>query len=299
MQKNIKFIYGVLIVAIIGSILVSFLQNKIGDTFGINKKTETDFFTTSLPFIHPFCFGTDERFVAPLIEVTPGHDPSTRASEINISDCNKKARQYKYEKDNEIGGSYYIKADYPKIDGYQESSNAWVKYKVIGQTGNQIFVVVQENGGGSLVFEEILVLKKEKNILKIMNTISSDYTGMTDAKFKDGNINYTSVLAPLDILNLTESDLSDVIISGLESSHVMSVFGIASHNYNVGTKKDTITVNFISDMNKNDYVSIENGHKYQGCFNNLFKDYVAKKKTELTMPELSVFNQKFLDLCVK
>src|SRR5690348_8109263 len=123
----------IIAVIIIGGGIYLYQKNKITSTISlipssvISSKMDP---LGSVPFIHPFCLGNDDRFVS-----------------ADIAECNKKANSYPF-----INNNGMFDATYPQLDGYNAGE---ISYQIIGTTTHTMFVSVNENTGGSGDFTSI------------------------------------------------------------------------------------------------------------------------------------------------
>lgn len=170
MHKNIKFIYGALIITILGSILVFIFQNYINQSQFLASNPKPNILIPKInvrPFIHPFCLGSNPDYVA-LRELNQGHDPLIRSNEINLADCNLKVGQATFKIDDD--GSY--RAYYSEND--ISSNNGFISYKILAENKDTLIVLVKENGGGSYTSLEILTMSFSPNLLKILSNLNFD-----------------------------------------------------------------------------------------------------------------------------
>ncbi len=283
-KKYISIIILILIIFIVIFLLVIKKQNSYNEINpGVNL------FSSEIPPIHPFCFGKDDRFVMSSLSFSPGDF-------INIKDCNKKSEAYSYESQDDG----YIKANYPELDG--DSNMGWIEYKILGRSNDLIYISVFENSGGSGIFSSLFISEIKNDTLNIKKIIYDGGDrcngGIYDSKFENGILDYMIYLTPYDIVNLTEKGLE--AYEDLEAS-AESCFGYAHHQYNFVKDEDTVdSVIFILDKNEivedPDWI---NRYKYQSCFNDIYKKYIDNKNIELSIPNLKIFNQQFLNLCTK
>ena len=210
-----------------------------------------------------------------------------------LNECNKS----KITPETQQNGLFVVNY---QNDSYGNSSG-FTGYKVLAKKGNGFFIEAVLNAGGSSIFDTVQWIKIEGDKL-IANKDDIVMSGDRCSHSLSGSkqLNKQSVLlnfaiTPPEIIELVASTttLGD---QGLEYSAI-SCFGTANYSYDIAQNK--LTLSSVSFHNEpiEDQVGWTDQYQYQGCFNKVYNEYVANKKTNLSLKELNSFVKIFFTRC--
>ena len=245
-----------------------------------------------LPFIHPFCLGTDDRFAKP--------DGMGNGSDvIDIAQCNEKAKAYAFSTSTD--GEF--SADYPDLhypDLPDPISAGFISYTVIGSDKDSSYIEVVENGGGTGMFSKLFRVTYDGANLLIVDRIALGdrcVGGMESASFDKGTLRYSMNLNSYDLIDLLASTTL-VAFKDLDESSI-GCTGTADYAYNPASKESVLqSVTLFPHNDTEDYGSPADAPRYQACFDDLVVDYVHAGKKVLPMPEAQAFVKDFQKTCV-
>ncbi|MFN7038601.1 MAG: hypothetical protein ACK4OM_03420 [Alphaproteobacteria bacterium] len=240
-----------------------------------NKELPGELYYQDAP-IEPYCFYS-------IYTSSMGEESST-PKEIDIASCTESIRKLEIT-DDERGGNERGFRGMTFNDEYDKG--AFVLYKYIGKIKDNMVVELMVNGGGSGIFSMIIYLKREGDFLKIIDVENYGdrcLGGIKNSKIEDDQLVTALYISPIDFFGIVSPN------SNFDVAYCMGCcIGIAEYKSHI--------LQSIEFNNKN-IDEMQQG-KYQQCFNQLYKDYLAKGKTKITPDEAKEFVNIFTKQCVK
>lgn len=306
MNRQIKFIYAIIIIAVIGislTFLIIKYNEKYIQTMGSSQSAEPEVATANQKLdklwksfsykgnpVHPKCFDS-------LLSVEDNLDKIV----INLDSCSV----YDLNKEK-VDGNFikelYFEYNIPQDkDGY---TTGYIWYKPIAKSGDTYYINYGENSGGTGQFTSILSMQKVGNKLTHIKYVSdmgdrcNGGVGGVPADTLANSFLYNINLTPSDILDYIDPKNSEKAYINLESS-AASCFGKLYLRYDLLSNKSSfeyIDIDTEIDLDSNKDWS--DNYTHQSCFNQLYGSYVKRGDTKLDNDKLKLFHKEFMDVCV-
>lgn len=218
---------------------------------------------------------------------------------INLKECVKEINKYKTDAANKaLINKGYVGVDYSNKD---EKENPWDRgyayYKYLGKHGEDHVLYFLENTGGSGMFSNILIVKREgdKLILK-ENSAGGDRCngGIDNAKLENNQLYYSMNLTPFDYIALSNENPKEIKPYDDLASCAVCCQGSANFSYDFQNKPKLISID-LGDLPDKEQTQ----GKYQTCFNQLLTNKINSGKKQLSEDELRNFVKEFNAQCVQ
>lgn len=322
-HKSGKLIRTILFFAVIIAILVTIgsygyhlkqakevPQSPIADTFITDKATILANFSYNGKPVHPNCvFNPDNTNINGINgEYLPQNVTVDSSFNFNLAQCS-----------TPIGGEYDEVTHSYTFPDENNSSTGFVQYDPILQKGNIFVLKVTSSGGGSGVFDDIEVLRKEGDMILNLGYIGAIMSGDrcnggidNVAADTHGVLSYEQSLTPFMIVSIGDPTTKVKPYEGLEDS-ASSCVGLAHYTYmfdsqkaqlqNISIGSDSASYETASSMNTYGKILDQKGwtdqYKYQSCFNKVYNSYIDQDKTSLDQAGITQFAADFMKACVK
>jgi hypothetical protein len=196
-------------------------------------------------------------------------------------------------------------------DTQQNVQASFGSYKVVGSHGNTFLLLTRSSGGGTGIFESLLLVAKDTgNTLSLVRNISGvgdrcNGGGLTAALSADGSaVDLSSNVTAFDIVTLgTGEGVTDDTIQKYQDldASAAGCYGTSSYQYMLDSGDMAFqSLKLDADASALDtdpaYAAL---HPVQSCFNKLFTQYIAKGMGTLAQPGLALFAQEFESECMK
>ena len=190
------------------------------------------------------------------------------------------------------------------ITGYDQDVEAgkapFFAYKFLANVQDRFLLLIKYNGGGTGIFDNILVIQKTKDRLFLLEALGEGDRcngGISEGKTVGAVFYYSRNLTPIDIIRLaTEVKIDLTAYEDLEASAI-SCFGVAHYKYDMVDDKNKLLAISL-DEEKQDEEGWTDRYQAQSCFNKIYNSYIKAKKTELSLKDLNEFVKKFKDQCL-
>ena len=123
--------------------------------------------------------------------------------------------------------------------------------------------------------------------------------GITSQRMENDNFLYSRELTPIDLLNLAADVRLDLTANEDLEATSESCTAAANYAYNLTQDREDLLSVRLYDEPVQDEKGKTERFRYQSCFNRIFDEYLARKKTALTPKDVDEFAARFRDECVR
>jgi hypothetical protein len=123
--------------------------------------------------------------------------------------------------------------------------------------------------------------------------------GITSQRMENDNFLYSRELTPIDLLNLAADIRLDLTANEDLEATSESCTAAANYAYNLTQDREDLLSVRLYDEPVQDEKGRTERFRYQSCFNRIFDEYLAKRKTALTPKDIDEFAARFRDECVR
>jgi hypothetical protein len=123
--------------------------------------------------------------------------------------------------------------------------------------------------------------------------------GITSQRMENDNFLYSRELTPIDLLNLAADVRFDLTANEDLEATSESCTAAANYAYNLTQDREDLLSVRLYDEPVQDEKGRTERFRYQSCFNRIFDEYLAKRKTALTPKDVDEFAARFRDECVR
>jgi hypothetical protein len=123
--------------------------------------------------------------------------------------------------------------------------------------------------------------------------------GITSQRMENDNFLYSRELTPIDLLNLAADVRLDLTANEDLEATSESCTAAANYAYDLTQDREDLLSVRLYDEPVQDEKGKTERFRYQSCFNRIFNEYLAKKKTALTPKDVDEFAARFRDECVR
>lgn len=242
----------------------------------------------------------------------------SRFETINLAECSLHT-DYKMVKLNPVLlKKGYVGFDYSHKVNADYTEQGYNYYKYIGTYKNQTILFAIQNSGGSGLFSSLLLVKHEKDSLKLVDQLAlgDRCNGGIDETvlFNNNKLIYKTHITPYDILELSGEKPKSIQAYEDLAACASCCGGVAVFEYDLEKLENKLEKTSSQTTREPktlqpQLVSVTFGvpsaviqGKYQACFNKLVNENQQKqpgKLMTLKMDELKAFSQQFISTCIK
>jgi hypothetical protein len=180
-------------------------------------------------------------------------------------------------------------------NGFHDTTDSgYFDYNYLGSIRGLDILFIDNGGGGSGQFSQLVGLKREGDMLQLAQTFAyGDRCNMSplNAKLRDGSLSYDLTTTPNELITLLgkeaalkdDGDLEDSAASCVALTHI---------------RDEKIVGVTLTEKDLQDQAGWTEQFRYQSCFNAFYRKSVAAGQVDLTREELSAFTKGFLNACV-
>ncbi len=169
--------------------------------------------------------------------------------------------------------------------------------------GAELYILsVTFNEGETADVDNIVLLQKSGSWLSLVRTWNEGSAcdgGITAQRIENDNFLYARELTPIALLNLSADVRLDLNAHEDLEATSESCYAAANYVYNLTQDREDLASVRLYDEPVQDEKGRTERFRYQSCFNRIFNDYLARRKTALTPKEVDEFAARFRDECVK
>jgi len=186
---------------------------------------------------------------------------------------------------------------YPDDSGMR---SPYCSYELLGSIDNLFFLNSSWNGGGTSIFDNLIVVNRVNEYLFIVETIATrdrSFWGISKATKQGEKILYSQRVSALDMAGLTDIPETELIEFGDLDNSESDFYGYAQFEFDISSFSSEFTGFSLLDGQMDTDIPAET-YAYQGCFNEHYNSYINRTVTELDREGFDVFIREFTQKCI-